>query len=149
MKSLIALIMLMVSFSATSSSENLVIYYLGTNNHPVSNVASAERYGFEVKTYNMDGHLNLEKKLSQGLPHDDYQLAERIANERLEKMDWSVLQTAFQGLALAATWDIKKLPAFVFTEGQFVIYGVTDAEEAIQRWNQYRGRDHYRASQYK
>mgnify|MGYP002713040636 CR=1 FL=1 len=150
MKTLIALLMtILMSSAAVAAPKPPVIYYLGTNQYPVSNIASTGHAGFEIKEFNMDGHLNLEETLSEGLPQDNIELAEKIANERLEKLDWSILQTAFQGLALAASWDIRKLPAFVFAEGQFVIYGVTDAEEAIQRWNQYRGRDHYKATRYK
>ena len=44
------------------------------------------------------------------------------------------MQNAFRGIALAIQWGIRKAPAFVFDNGQAVIYGLTDAEVALKRW---------------
>lgn len=149
MKTLILIFLFSVTSSVFANQPTSKMYYLGTNAYPIENKSNAHSYGYVLNEYNMDGHLNLEKELSEGLPQKDIELAEKIANERLEKLDWSKLQTAFQGLALAAAWDIKKLPAFVFAEGEFVIYGVTDVNEAINRWEQYSQRDRYRSTRYK
>ena len=149
MKKLILLIVLSVTGSAYANQPGKTMYYLGTNSHPINNTSNVRSHGYVLNEYNMDGHLNLEKELSEGLPQNDIELAEKIANERLEKVDWSKLQKAFQGLALATAWDIKKLPAFVFGDGQFVIYGVTDANEAIRRWEQYSQQDRYRSTRYR
>ena len=149
MRLIIFVLLVFTSSISMAGSSMTVVYFLGTNQYPLTNAASAATQGFELKQFNMDGHLNLEKKLSEGLPQNDLEKAEKIANERLEKMDWSILQTAFQGLALAAAWDIKKLPAFVFGEGKFVVYGVTDAKEAINRWKSYKGHGRYQATPYR
>ncbi len=146
MRFIIFVLLVFTSSISMAGSSMTVVYFLGTNQYPLTNAASAAKQGFELKQFNMDGHLNLEKKLSEGLPQNDLEQAEKIANERLEKMDWSMLQTAFQGLALASAWDIKKLPAFVFAEGKFVVYGVTSAKEAISRWKSYQGRSYYRST---
>lgn len=149
MKSLIGLILLSFTACAMAASPTNTIYYLGINGHKIVNDSYARSAGYELKQYNMDEHLNLEQRLSEGLPQNDIELAEKIANERLEKLDWSILQKAFQGLALASAWNIKKLPAFVFGDGKFVIYGITDTQEAINRWEQYRSRDRYNATKYR
>lgn len=149
MKTLMALILISFSACVMAGPSTKTIYFLGTNDFKVVNDSYAGTAGYELKQYNMDGHLNLEQHLSEGLPQDDIELAEKIANERLENMDWSILQKAFQGLALASAWDVRKLPAFVFADGKFVIYGVTDTQEAIKRWEQYRSRDHYSATKYR
>ena len=49
-------------------------------------------------------------------------------------MDKTRAMRLFKGVALLVEWDIKKLPAFVFGEGQYVIYGVTDTNTAIKRF---------------
>ena len=134
-----SLLFLSLSSNALAGTGTPVFYFLTTNQYPIKNEAEAQRNGFELRVYNLDAHLNLEKKLSVGLPQN-IEEAERMANERLEKLDWQELQSAFQGMALASNWDIRKAPAFVFNEGQYVVYGVTDAGEALKRWLDYASR---------
>ena len=139
-------LLLMSFFGTAVAGENTsmlntpVLYFLTTNQYPIKNDADAQRNGFELRVYNLDAHLNMEKKISACLPQNNIKEAERIANERLEKLDWKELQSAFQGMALASDWDIRKAPAFVFNEGQYVVYGVTDVGEALKRWLDYQSR---------
>jgi len=116
-----------------------VVTYIGTNDHAIVNAAAAEAYGVRLVVYNLDAHRNLEKQLSADLPDDPVE-AERIANERLEAIDGRKVQEAFRGVALAIQWDLRKAPAIVFGAGEQVIYGVTDLEEALKRWEFYRTR---------
>ena len=116
-----------------SSAESLVVVYLGTNPYPLMNADRAARYGVRLAQYNLDDHRNLERWLSADLP-PNLEEAERIVNERLAALDGEALQNAFRGIALAIQWDIRKAPAFVFDNGQAVIYGLTDAEVALKRW---------------
>ena len=116
-----------------SSAESPVMVYLGTNQYPLLNADQAARYGVRLVQYNLDDHRNLERRLSADLPQN-LEEAERIVNERLAALDGEALQNAFRGIALAIQWDIRKAPAFVFENGQTVIYGLTDAEVALKRW---------------
>jgi hypothetical protein len=50
------------------------------------------------------------------------------------------VQQAFQGIALTLMWDLKKVPAIVFGDGDQVIYGVTDLNVALKRYDFYRSR---------
>lgn len=109
------------------------ITFLGTNQYSIQSKDVATEFNFEIDTYNLDAIKNLEKEISQGLPKDPVK-AQEIANKRLDKVDQSKTMHMFQGTALLFTWDIKKLPAFVFGEGEFVIYGVTDTQIAIKRY---------------
>ena len=122
-----------------SSSESPLVVYLGTNAYPLHNADQAARYGVRLVQYNLDGHRNLERRLSADLPQN-LEEAERIVNERLAALDGEALQNAFRGIALAIQWDIRKAPAFVFDNGQAVIYGLTDAEVALKRWQYDRTR---------
>jgi integrating conjugative element protein (TIGR03757 family) len=122
-----------------SSAESPLVVYLGTNQYPLGNAQRAVRYGVRLVQYNLDGHRNLERRLSADLP-PNLEAAERIVNERLAALDGEELQNAFRGIALAIQWDIRKAPAFVFDNGQTVIYGLTDVEVALKRWQYDRAR---------
>jgi len=125
---------------AETKDEQSTVYFIGTNDLKATNEKYARNVGIKLIELNLDGHRNLEKIISDGLPLDDYEAAERIANERLEKLDPMVVRESFQGIALTVQWGIQKTPAFVFNEGQYVIYGVTDVEQALKRWEFFRMR---------
>ena len=130
------LTLLLLGWLPALQAQSPVVTFIGTNHFQPVNVEAAEAYGVRLAAFNLDGHRNLEKAISQGLPNDLVE-AERIANERIKAMDSRELQAAFQGIALALQWDIQKAPAFVFNEGEAVIYGVTDVEVALKRWQYY------------
>jgi len=41
----------------------------------------------------------------------------------------------------AKQWGIQRYPAVVFGDGDSVVYGVTDLQEAIERWQAQGGAD--------
>jgi integrating conjugative element protein (TIGR03757 family) len=49
------------------------------------------------------------------------------------------LENSAKGLAQALHYGIDRTPAIVF-DGQAVIYGVTDVDEAIERYTRWRER---------
>jgi integrating conjugative element protein (TIGR03757 family) len=124
---------------ATAADAPLVVTYIGTNDHPTVNAGVAKAYSVTLSMYNIDAHRNLEKQLSADLPRN-FAEAEKLANERLKAMDGKVVQEAFKGVALTIQWDLKKVPAIVFGDGEQVIYGVTDLDEALKRYSFYRSR---------
>ena len=107
--------------------------FLGTNKYTVKHPEVAKEYLFDIKTYNVDAHKNLERQISANLPKNPVE-AQRIANERIEKLEQAEVLSLFKGTILLLQWDIKKLPAFVFEDGKYVIYGVTDTSTAIKRY---------------
>jgi integrating conjugative element protein (TIGR03757 family) len=125
--------------SAMAADQQPLVTYIGTNDYGIVNASVAKDYGVKLVVYNLDAHRDLEKRLSADLPADLME-AERIANERLKALDGRTIQKAFRGVALAIQWDLHKAPAFVFGNGEQVIYGVTNLEEALKRWNFYRMR---------
>ena len=135
MRRLLLTLLIVLGVEVTAvQAESPVVTFIGTNQYPLINAEAAEAFGVSVVSYNLDGHRNLEQRLSQDLPQD-LAAAERIANERLAAMDPEALQAAFRGIALALQWDIRKAPAFVFNEGEAVIYGLTDLAVALKRWH--------------
>lgn len=135
---MVALFAVILPASATAGPPP-VVTYIGTNDYEIVNAGAAEAHGVRLVVYNLDAHRNLEKRLSADLPDDPVE-AERIANERLEALDGRTVQEAFRGVALAIQWDLRKAPAIVFGAGEQVIYGVTDLEEALKRWEFHRTR---------
>ncbi len=117
--------------------------FLGSNQSTLINAdasAIAEGYGYQLTAFNLDALTNLEKSISKDLPKDLAQ-AEALANERLGGLDQSEMMNFVKGPALLMRWDIKKLPAFVFGDGEYVIYGLTDINVALQRFTNSRKRN--------
>jgi integrating conjugative element protein (TIGR03757 family) len=130
---IIALI-LFQSLSVTNASEVFTkMTYLGTNQKTILNPEAAKDHQFEIEIFNLDELSNIEAEVTNNLPKDPVG-AERIADERMGSLDKTKAMRLFKGVALLIEWDIKKLPAFVFGEGQYVIYGVTDTAIAINRY---------------
>ena len=139
----IYILLVSVLFNMAHASNDATIYFIGNNKLVSSNNESID--GYILKSFNLDGQQNLEKQLVKGidvktLSPEGMKAAELEANRRLEEMDRSLLQQAFMPLLLAAKFDIKKVPAFVFDEGDSVIYGVTNTIEAIQIYEAWRNR---------
>ena len=123
---------LAVSTSLMADTRNQLTY-LGTNQFEAINTDIASQYELTISTYNLDALRNLENEIGKYLPEDPVE-AQRIAEQRLNSMDESVTTKILYGSSLVIKWDIKKLPAFVFGDGQYVIYGVTDTSIAIKRF---------------
>ena len=135
MKSLWMLVfMLTQSLTGVMANEGLTrMTFLGTNHYQVLHPETAAEYQMEIEIFNLDELDNLEKEITRNLPRNRVQ-AEQIASARMEDLDNEKAMRMFKSVALLIEWDIKKLPAFVFGEGEYVIYGITDTATAIQRF---------------
>ena len=135
MKSVFIISLLLIhSLPITYASEAVTkLTFLGTNQKTILNPEVATEYQFEIEVFNLDELSNIETEVTNNLPKDPVE-AERIADERMGSLDKSKAMKLFKGVVLLIEWDIKKLPAFVFGEGQYVIYGVTDTATAINRF---------------
>jgi integrating conjugative element protein (TIGR03757 family) len=103
-----------------------------------SSLRSGKGVGVETIHYEIDRISQLQSELSQGLPKDAEQ-AKQLVLQRFQSMDASVsqrLENSAKGLAQALHYGIDHTPAIVF-DGQAVIYGVTDVDEAIKRYTQW------------
>ena len=91
-----------------------------------------------VLVYNLDLPARIEAELSTRLPQDR-EAAAQIASAELQgawRKSAETLTHAYQGLLKARQYGLQKLPAMVF-DGQAVVYGVIDLEQALgdyQRW---------------
>jgi integrating conjugative element protein (TIGR03757 family) len=93
------------------------------HDHPVRHAGAFA----QVTVYRIDGLVQVQDRLSAGLPADATEAA-RLAAERLDaEPDLNdQLMQAGQGLALAhLQYRLDRYPAIVL-DGEYVIYGVTD-----------------------
>jgi integrating conjugative element protein (TIGR03757 family) len=93
----------------------------------------------DLQIYNLDGIQRVEAKLSEGLTSDPEQ-SKRIVPQRFQQLqeeDRAQMQRAAMGLAKALQYGIDRYPAIVF-EGEVAIYGVTDIDEALHRYQQWQ-----------
>ena len=91
--------------------------------------------------YDIDSISRLQQELSHGLPNDPPRAKQRVLL-RFQAMDSTLIQqleNAGKGLAHALAYGIDRIPAVVF-DGQAVIYGVTDIDEALAQYNLWRQR---------
>jgi integrating conjugative element protein (TIGR03757 family) len=133
MKSLLIIVYILAQSLTTAQANEAPIRmtYLGTNHYQISHAENVSDYQIEI--FNLDELNNLEKEITSNLPSDPIQ-AERLVNARMQDLDNEKAMRMFKSVALLIEWDVKKLPAFVFGEGEYVIYGVTDTAIAIQRF---------------
>jgi integrating conjugative element protein (TIGR03757 family) len=92
-----------------------------------------------VTHYDLDGIDQLQQTLSQALPNDPGQ-AKQLVLQRLQSMDAALnhrLENAGSGLVQAMHYGIDRTPAIVF-DRQAVIYGVTELDDAIEQYAQWR-----------
>lgn len=91
-----------------------------------------------VVIYEVDGLDKLSESLSENLPNDA-EAAKEIALQRIarlgDELRWTV-EHAIEGITRAKNYDLKKLPAVVFDEGESVVYGVTDVNRALAIYQQ-------------
>jgi integrating conjugative element protein (TIGR03757 family) len=135
MKPFLTIVLLFIQFLPLVSANETVskMTFLGTNHKSILHSEVAAEYQFNIEVFNLDELSNLEAEVAKDLPKDPVE-AERVANERMGSLDKEKAMRLFKGVALLIQWDIKKLPAFVFGDGEYVIYGVTDTATAIKRY---------------
>ncbi len=84
--------------------------------------------------YVLDTLVQLENRLSQGLPSDP-EAAMAMVQKRLAQLsavDNSRMNLAIEGRLKAQRYGIKQLPAMVLN-GSAVVYGVSDVRDALER----------------
>lgn len=99
-----------------------------------------QRLPYQLKVYRMDGLQQLEASINQQLPQNEAQARDWLASNqaRIQRQMTPQAVEAANGIALAHHYKIKRLPAVVI-DRQAVVYGLTDVEAAIRRYQATRG----------
>lgn len=120
----------------------LMIEVFTTSHYPIrdnSQPRAPDDSGGHRRRYDIDRIKLLQQALSQGLSNDP-ESAKRQVLQRLRSIDSTLnqrLENTGNGLAQAMAYGIDRMPAVVF-DGQAVVYGVTDIEDALVRYRQWR-----------
>ncbi len=127
--------------SSTQTPIPAQIEVFTNSRYQITNTTTTE---VPVQIHDLDAPVGLEEKLSAGLPSDPEQ-AKVIALKRLEALGAGQLaemvNQAYDGTTQAMTYELAKIPAVVFDNGTSVIYGITDIDDAIRRYQAWRQRE--------
>lgn len=133
---LVFIVLCMGSLSACAEiQKNIAVTFFGSNQFQPKNVEWAQHQpGINLLIINLDDHQKLERELALNLPLNDSDRAVAIATQRVAAVPQSHWDRLFVGQMKARQWGINRYPAVVFGDGDHVVYGVTDLQEAIERW---------------
>ena len=131
-------------YGDTSNKENTPLIEIFTSSESSINGVqrSNKGEGVEFTRYEIDRISQFQSELSEGLPNDAAQ-AKQLVLARFQSMDAALsqqLENSGKGLAKAMHYGVDRYPAIVF-DGEAVVYGVTDVEEAIKHYTQWRERN--------
>ena len=126
-----------VAWAASESSEPIRVEVFTAQDLPIQPLRRGGAASAKITTevYEIDGIARLEAIVSEQLP-TEANAARRVALQRVSQADAVRIeqaQRAAVGLVRAAEYGIDRFPAMVF-DGQAVVYGVTDIEEALHRY---------------
>lgn len=110
----------------------------------VKNVSSLDgSFTLDVQILNLDIVSVVELNLSDGLPVEP-KSARLMVEQRIAQMGRShldaKLRAAYQPLGTMMTYALDRYPVIIF-DRQAVIYGVTNMEEALNRYRQWIDKD--------
>ena len=132
-----ALLLLMSMFSFifnVCSAEPPFIEVITSDAYPVSGIKSVQRHGYLVNVYNLDDGKRLVAEIGKHLPKNQ-DAAKKALEKRFKKMgDAAIKQQfmqAYHGVILSTQYGLTRYPAVVFEQGQSVIYGVTNLDQAV------------------
>lgn len=90
-----------------------------------------QKDGYSFNYLNVDGLQKSIFAINRALPKNQAQ-ASKIAAQMVKRQKKN-MESGMRGISLISKWDIKKLPAIVFGNGEAVYYGL-DMDAAIYAW---------------
>ena len=112
------------------------IVYVTTDDYMIADYDTA--YSHEVEIFNLDYPSTFEQQLIANLPKRKA-LREDYIKDMFSRLGQDRFRTVFGASAYAERFDLKRAPAFVIND-KYVIYGLTSAKQAIEKFNRYRMR---------
>lgn len=139
----LALIVGGVAQAARNSTGNPhLVEVFTTTDSPITREADSSQLNsgvIDIYIYELDGIQRIETKLSEGLTSDPEQ-SKQVVLQRFKLLhgeDRARMQRAAMGLAKSMQYGVNRYPAIVF-DGEAAIYGATDIDEALNRYQQWR-----------
>ncbi len=123
-----AMLLLLAWTEVLLAAEAPRIEIFTTARYPISGATPA------VQIYILDEPARIEAELSASLPQGKD--AAEFAQAQVQgawRNEAQLLTRAYQGLLKARQYGVLRLPAIVF-DGQVVVYGITDLEQALAEY---------------
>ncbi len=133
-KFVVYIILTILSFSCTAMSKSLTVEIFTDSAHPVN---TSTKDNVVIKYYNLDDSNRLMAKLNKKIGVMSPQKAKEVARQLIQR-NQKQLTDAYKGLMLAYQYHIQNYPAIVFNQGEAVVYGVTDINNALQTYRLWR-----------
>ena len=140
MKRLLAILLAALALAGAAHAQGVLTVEVFANSAMHITPRPDQRLPYQLKVYRMDGLQQLEASINQQLPKNEGDARAWLqANQgRIKREVTPQAVAAAHGVALAHHYKIKRLPAVVI-DRQAVVYGLTDVEAAIQRYQAARG----------
>lgn len=119
--------------SAAAQPESMLLISLG--DRPTTGVDEIEALGIKVLVLDVSVPQKILDALIVDLPNTE---EAAIAEVRARASQISAQEGAnfLHPMVLIKQWSLSKLPALVFNNGESVIYGMTDFEQALSIWQE-------------
>lgn len=128
----------LLSFSATLfASESVSLIEVFTNDpfETMGQIKNRDGRGVEVVAYDLSAPKRFNKHLSKGLKSKGVIEAKKHVIAKIQELPNSYLDAhvmlPYKGVLKAMEYELTKIPAIVFNNGESVIYGVTDIKKAM------------------
>jgi len=130
----ILILSLLSSVVAASESVSLIEIFVDDAN-PIQRVKNGAGRDIEFVIYDLSAPERFEKELSRGVSGSLDQVKRKVL-KKIQGLSTSYMEehvmTPYKGLLKAMEYELIKLPAIVFNNGESVIYGVRSIKKAIQ-----------------
>lgn len=132
----ILILSLLSSVVAASESVSLIEIFVDDAN-PIKHgrVKNSAGRDIEFVIYDLSAPERFEKELSRGVSGSLDQVKSKVL-KKIQGLSTSYMEehvmTPYKGLLKAMEYELIKLPAIVFNNGESVIYGVRSINKAIQ-----------------
>lgn len=97
--------------------------------------------GIDVIHYDLSAPEKVKSKYLPALP-GDVGLASQIMKNYLASPQGqefkAVIREAYRGHEKMVRYQLEKIPAVVFEQGHYVVYGITDVQKALALYNAHR-----------
>jgi integrating conjugative element protein (TIGR03757 family) len=96
--------------------------------------------GARVTLHRIDTVDRIEQRIGDGLPADEVAAQKALARWLREsgEVERRALVRGWAALLVLDRYEIARVPAVVFNDGEAVVYGVRDLGEAVARWRRWR-----------
>lgn len=96
---------------------------------------------YQLLVYRLDALQQVQAQINQQVPKTEAEAREYFARnqEQIKRMISPAVMHGANGINLARHYGLERIPAIVF-DGQSVVYGVTDVEQALALLRKSQGR---------